>query len=101
MILRKSDIAAMVSEKTGLTKKDSAEAVNAIIDSILESIAKDEVVNITGFGTFKTDDRSEREVRNPATGGVVKIPAHKHPKFAFSESIRTAFRDGEQSKYLK
>ena len=101
MIIRKSDIIEEVANKADMSKSAAAEAVNAVIDTILNALAKNDTISITGFGTFKTDSREARAVRNPATGGTVNIPAHQHPKFTFAESVRTAFRDSEQSKYLK
>ena len=74
--MTKTDLIDAVAEKTGLTKKDSGEAVNAVFNTIVEFLsgearkaeAKRESVQIIGFGTFEVRDRSERKGRNPQTG---------------------------------
>ena len=66
--MTKKELVAAVSEKTGLTKKDSEAALSAILDAISESLSKGNDVQLTGFGTFEVKDRPARSGRNPATG---------------------------------
>jgi DNA-binding protein HU-beta len=75
--MNKSDLIQAVVEKTGLTKKDSNKAVDAILDSISDSLAKGDKVQLVGFGTFEVRSRQAREGRNPATGETIKIKASK------------------------
>jgi len=79
--MNKNSLIDMVREKTGLSKKDSEKAVNAVLDSITESMSKGKKVQLVGFGTFEVRDRKEREGRNPATGEKIKIEALKVPAF--------------------
>ena len=51
--MNKTDLILAVSEKTGLAKKDADKAVNAVISTVMETLAKDEKVQIVGFGTFE------------------------------------------------
>ena len=51
--MNKSDLIQAVAEKSGLTKKDSASAVDAIFDSISDSLASGDKVQLAGFGTFE------------------------------------------------
>ena len=51
--MNKSDLIQAVAEKSGLTKKDSAIAVDAMFDGITDSLAKGESVHLIGFGTFE------------------------------------------------
>lgn len=79
--MNKSSLIDMVRQKTGLSKKDSEKAVNAVLGSITESMSKGKKVQLVGFGTFEVRDRKEREGRNPATGEKIKIKALKVPAF--------------------
>ena len=99
--MNKTELVNKVKEATSLSQAQSAAAVTAVIDSIMGAIANKESVNIVGFGTFKSEMKPEREVRNPATGAKITVPAHMAPKFAFSESVKSKFKNGQQSEYIK
>jgi len=86
--MNKSDLIQAVVEKSGLTKKDSASAVDAMLDGITESLAKGESVQLVGFGTFEVRSRKEREGRNPATGETIKIAASKVPAFKAGKALK-------------
>ena len=86
--MNKADLIQAVVEKTGLTKKDSASAVDAIIEGITESLAKNVKVQLVGFGTFEVRNRQAREGRNPATGETIKIAASKVPAFKAGKALK-------------
>ncbi|HCX79935.1 MAG TPA: integration host factor subunit alpha, partial [Firmicutes bacterium] len=62
------DLIQLVAEKIAFTKKDSEKAVNAVLDGIMETVAKGEKVQIIGFGTFERRQRAAKIGRNPSTG---------------------------------
>lgn len=86
--MNKSDLIQAVAEKSGLTKKDSASSVDAMLDGITESLAKGESVQLIGFGTFEVRSRQAREGRNPATGEAIKIKASKVPAFKVGKALK-------------
>jgi len=86
--MNKSDLIQAVVEKTGLTKKESSSAVDAIINGITDSLAKGENVQLVGFGTFEVRSRKAREGRNPATGETIKIEASKVPGFKAGKVLK-------------
>ena len=86
--MNKSELIQLVTEKSGLTKKDSASAVDAMFDGITESLAKGESVQLIGFGTFEVRSRQAREGRNPATGETIKIAASKAPAFKAGKALK-------------
>jgi len=86
--MNKSDLIQAVVEKTGLTKKDSTKALEAVIDAISESLAKGDKVQLVGFGTFEVRSRKAREGRNPATGETIKIEASKAPAFKAGKALK-------------
>lgn len=88
--MNKTELIASVAEKSGLAKKDAEKAVAAIIDSITETVAKDEKVQIVGFGTFELRTRNERMGRDPRTNQPIVIPASKVPAFKVGKLFKTA-----------
>jgi DNA-binding protein HU-beta len=78
--MNKSDLIDAVSDTMG-SRKTATEAVNAVIDTIQESVARGDKVTITGFGVFEKQVRPARTARNPATGAAVKVPKTSVPKF--------------------
>ena len=78
--MTKADLVAKVAE-TGMTKKQAAEAVDAVIAAIKGSLKKGEKVSLVGFGSFSVKKRKARTGRNPRTGKALKIPAKKVPTF--------------------
>lgn len=86
--MNKTELVASVAEKAGLTKKDSEKAINALFTSVEEALAKDEKVQIIGFGTFEVKTREERKGRNPQTGAEITIPASKTPVFKAGKGLK-------------
>ncbi len=95
-MVTKTELIDAVAEKTGLTKKDSGEAVNAVFETIVDYLSKEATkkeadrdnVQIIGFGTFEARDRSERKGRNPQTGDEITIPARTVPVFRAGKSFK-------------
>jgi len=79
--VNKAELVDEVVNRTGLTKKESREAVDGIISVITDSLSRQEKVTLVGFGNFQVVERKARMGRNPQTGETVQIPAKKAPKF--------------------
>lgn len=88
--MNKTELIAAVAAKTGLTKKDAEQAVNAALDTITAEIAKGEKVALAGFGTFETKHREARTGRNPLTGAAVEIAASNTPAFKPGKAMKDA-----------
>ena len=86
--MTKNELVEKVAKTVGLTRKASYEAVNAVFANIRDSLAKNDKVVITGFGTFEVRSRSSRTGRNPQTGQSIKIPSHKLPGFTAGKTLR-------------
>ena len=85
--MNKSELIQAVAAK-GLTRKEAEAAVNAVLGTIEEALAKGESVQLIGFGTFSVKERAAREGRNPQTGEVVKIKASKIPAFKAGKALK-------------
>lgn len=88
--MNKNDLIADVANDTGLSKGDAAKAVDAVFDSITNSLKKGVEVRLVGFGTFLVAKRAASEGRNPRTGEKIKIPASKQPKFKAGKGLKDA-----------
>jgi DNA-binding protein HU-beta len=83
---KKAEFIMSLSEKTGLNKKESEEAMQAVFDVIQEQVAAGKKVNLAGFGTFTCKDRAARKGRNPQTGEELQIAASKAPGFSAAKA---------------
>ena len=79
--MTKQQLIALVADAAGMTKVDSAKAVDAVSDVVMAAMKKGERVGLVGFGSFSVAKRSARTGRNPQTGKEIKIPAKKVVKF--------------------
>lgn len=86
--MNKQELVSSVAEKSGLTKKDSEKAVNAVFASVEEALAKGEKVQLVGFGTFEVRERAARKGRNPQTGAEIEIAAAKVPAFKAGKALK-------------
>lgn len=74
------------------SKKQAADAVNTIIDTITKALTKGEKITLTGFGTFSVSKRAARMGVNPRTGDKIKISARTVPKFKAGKSLKDAVK---------
>ena len=88
--MNKADLVAAVAEKAGFTKKDAEVSINAVLETVTETLVKGEKVQLVGFGNFEVRERAEREGRNPQTGETMKIAACKAPKFKAGKALKDA-----------
>lgn len=88
--MTKAELVTAVAEKAEITKKDAEKALTAVIDSITESLAKGEKIQLVGFGTFEVRDRAAREGINPQTKKKIKIAATKVPAFKAGRALKDA-----------
>ena len=88
--MNKAELITAVSEKTGLSKKDSEKAVNAALDTITETLEIDEKVQLVGFGVFDVKERGVRMGRNPKTKEEIEIPASRVPQFKAGKLLKEA-----------
>ncbi len=88
--MNKNELISAMAERSRITKKDSAAAVDAFIDCVTDAMKKGDKVSLVGFGTFEAKVRSAREGRNPRTNEVVKIPETKAPTFKAGKALKDA-----------
>ena len=85
--MNKTELVAVVAEKSGITKKDAERVVSATFETITAQLMKGEKVQISGFGVFEVKEREARVGRNPRTKEAIEIPASKAPAFKASKAL--------------
>ena len=90
--ITKQDTINHISDKTGLTKKDSKDAIEALLDFVTDNLKEEKKVNFIGFGAFEVRERAKRTGRNPQTGEEIEIPARKVPAFKPGKDLREVVR---------
>jgi DNA-binding protein HU-beta len=89
----KAEFIDRVAEKTGLSKRQAAEAVDAFLGTVEEALKQGDSVTFTGFGKFSTQRRAARMGVNPRSPGQkVHIPAATVPKFSAGSGLKAAVR---------
>lgn len=91
--MNKADLIGALTEKTGLTKKDTEKVLNAVVETITEELQKGEKISLVGFGTFEVRARAERMGRNPKTMEELVIPASKAPAFKAGKALKDAVNE--------
>ena len=89
--MNKAELLSSIAEKSNLTKVESERALNAFLETIQETLAIGDKVQLVGFGTFEARDRKAREGRNPRNPEEkIQIPASKAPVFKAGKSLKEA-----------
>ncbi len=86
--MNKTELAAIMAENAGISKKDAEKALNAFTGAVADALKNGDKVQLVGFGTFEVAERPERDGRNPRTGETMKIAASKAPKFKAGKALK-------------
>ena len=91
--MNKFELISAVAAKMNISKKDATEFLNCTLDTITETLAAGDKVQLVGFGNFDVRERAEREGRNPQKPEeTIKIPATKVPVFKAGRILKDAVK---------
>ena len=88
--MNKGELIDSIASQAGLTKADSARALDAVLDAITGTLMRGDKVTLPGFGTFSVSRRAARSGRNPQTGETIKIKARTVAKFKAGKNLSDA-----------
>ena len=88
--MNKSELIEAAADSAGMSKGDVGKALDAIIDTITDSVARGDKVAISGFGNFERRERGARTGRNPQTGESIQVAASKAPAFKPGKAFKDA-----------
>jgi DNA-binding protein HU-beta len=86
--MSKESLVNEVAEQAEITKVDASKAIEAIFDTIQDSLKKGEPVSLIGFGSFKVSKRNARAGRNPRTGEPISIAETMVPSFSAGKTLK-------------
>jgi integration host factor subunit beta len=86
--MNKSQLIERIAKEEGITVKNSANVVSVVFDSMAESLAKADRVEIRGFGSFKVKKYKSYQGRNPKTGQIIKVKEKKLPYFKVGKEMK-------------
>lgn len=98
--MTKADIIEGVYEKVGFSKKESAEIVELVFDTVKETLERGDKIKISGFGNFQVRHKKARVGRNPQTGKEIEISARRVLTFRPSQVLKSALNGGDSSAYV-
>ncbi len=92
--LTRADLCEAVYRNIGLSRRDSAMLVEAVLDELSEALATEDIVKISSFGTFSMRMKGKRTGRNPRTGEEVAIPPRRVVAFRASQVLKQRVNAG-------
>ena len=90
--MKKNELISAVAAKSGLSKKDSEKALAAFMETVIETLASKDKVQIAGFGTFETRERAARKGINPLTKQPIDIAASVVPASKAGKAFKDAVK---------
>lgn len=91
--MTKADLVESIYQKTGFSKKDSADIVETVFDLIKSTLEEGEKLKIAGFGNFVVKEKATRRGRNPQTGDEIKISSRRILTFKPSQVLKNSIND--------
>ena len=93
--MTKADIVVGIAQSIGMTKTDTADVLDTLLEAISSALERGEKIEMRGFGVFKVEQRKARVARNPKTGQEVRIPSRAVPVFKPSDHLKNRIQQEE------
>ena len=98
----RADLTEAVYRNVGLSRNESAELVENILETIAERLERGETVKLSSFGTFSVRSKKQRIGRNPKTGEEVPIMPRRvltfRPSHVLKDNINVTMRAKQQAE---
>jgi DNA-binding protein HU-beta len=88
----KSQLVDAIAARTGLTRKQSTDAIEAALGAVEDVLGRGGEVSLAGFGKFSVAERGARQGVHPRTGDPMQIPATRVPRFTAGSNLKNAVR---------
>ncbi|MCK0714764.1 MULTISPECIES: HU family DNA-binding protein [Chromohalobacter] len=86
--MNKSELIEAIAASADIPKAAAGRALDAMVDTVSDSLKKGDSVALVGFGTFSVKERAARTGRNPQTGETIEISAAKVPTFKAGKALK-------------
>lgn len=94
--LTRADLAEAVYRRVGLSRTESAELVEMVIEEICQAVVRGETVKLSSFATFQVRSKKQRVGRNPKTGEEVPISPRRVMTFKASNVLKQRIQSGHE-----
>ncbi len=94
--MNRSDLINALKEEANLSRKDSEKIVDTFFQTITDTLASGERVEIRGFGSFTVKKYKPYTGRNPKTGVQIRVPAKKLPFFKVGKELKEMVDEGDE-----
>lgn len=86
--MTKAELCARVAEQTDLSKKETEQVLNLMLNTIADALASGERVQLVGFGSFEVKERAARVGRDLRTGEAIPVPPTKAVQFKAGKNLK-------------
>lgn len=86
--MNKSELIEAIAQETNLSLKDASSIIATILDTMTETLATGENIEIRGFGSFVIKEYESYQGRNPKTGEVINVPPKRLPFFKVGKELK-------------
>lgn len=86
--MNKSELIEAIAASADIPKAAAGRALDAMVETVSDSLKKGDSVALVGFGTFSVKERAARTGRNPQTGQTIEISAAKVPTFKAGKALK-------------
>lgn len=95
--ITRADLSEAVYQEVGLSRNESAELVESVLNEISDALVRGEMVKLSSFGSFSVREKGERIGRNPKTGEEVPILPRRVLVFRASHVLKNRINDALSS----
>lgn len=88
--VNKSQLVDQIADNADISKAAAARALDALVETVTETLKSGDQVTLVGFGSFIVRERAARTGRNPKTGEAIEISAAKVPAFKAGKALKDA-----------
>lgn len=99
--MNKAELVNAIASQAQITQTEANKVLNALLETITETLKKEESIVLVGFGTFEVKARAARVARNLRTGEPMTIPAKKVPSFRAGKGLKEAVNTAKKAKKAK
>lgn len=90
--MTKREVVEKLARKNNISKRRAEVFLNSFSELVMETVAKNQKVSVTGFGVFDLGKRAARRGVDPRTQAEIKIPAMKMPRFRAGKRFKEIVR---------
>ena len=90
--MTKSEFVDQVADRASLGKKEASDAVDAVLNTIEDTLKRGGEVTFSGFGKFSVAERGPRQGVNPRTGERITIAGGRVPKFSAGAGLKSSVK---------